>query len=114
LLRGFFGFASLSFWYLAMGLLPLSDANALSFVSPVLVALMAPSVLGQPTPRGEHLLVTGASGRLVMLHPACSSHVSQALAVPCLEGAGGGLRAVMASRAVQPSAAHISHHQPLA
>lgn len=34
-LRGFFGFASLSLWYLTLTLLPLSDANALSFVSPV-------------------------------------------------------------------------------
>lgn len=31
-LRGLCGFASMSLWYLALTLLPLSDANALSFI----------------------------------------------------------------------------------
>ena len=36
--------------YLALSLIPLSDANSLAFISPVLVAAAAPYLLGDPTP----------------------------------------------------------------
>lgn len=34
-MRGICGFASLALWYLSLNLLPLSDVNALSFISAV-------------------------------------------------------------------------------
>ena len=37
---------AMSFFY-ALGLLPLADANALSFISPVLTALMGALILGE-------------------------------------------------------------------
>ena len=52
LLRGILGFLSLSAWYYSLSLLPLSDANALSFLSPAFVAVLAPWILKEPTPEG--------------------------------------------------------------
>eukprot|EP00887_Chlorella_sp_A99_P006726 scaffold3.g6726.t1 len=52
MLRGLFGFAAISTWYWSLALMPLSDATALSFLSPALVAVLAPLVLREKTPPG--------------------------------------------------------------
>ena len=54
-----------------MILLPLSDANALSFVSPVLVALLAPHLLAEPTPRPVYMAMPAClAGMLMVAQPS--------------------------------------------
>jgi drug/metabolite transporter (DMT)-like permease len=46
---------SITSWYWSLALLPMSDVTALGFLAPVFVALLAPRVLGEPTPQGIFL-----------------------------------------------------------
>ncbi len=61
-LRGIFGYASLSFHFYALASLPLADAVLLHNVSPFVVALLAPRVLGERG--GPHTLALSAIGLL--------------------------------------------------
>jgi len=69
-LRGALGFAAISSMYSAVSLLPLADAAALSFLSPVVVALSAPCVLREPPSQGAALaLPLALAGVLLVAQP---------------------------------------------
>ena len=55
----------------AAGLIPVSDVNALSFLAPVFVALLAPRLLGEPTsPAVLAALPFCAAGVLLVAQPS--------------------------------------------
>ncbi len=67
-----FGFLAVSCTYAATQMLPLADAAVLGYCAPLLTALFAPVVLGEPTPRAVYfaLPVTAAGVVLVARPPA--------------------------------------------
>jgi drug/metabolite transporter (DMT)-like permease len=70
LLRGGFGYAALSLHFYAIAYLPLADAVVIHHVSPLLVALTAPFVLGERSgPRVLFLSVLGVLGVGLILRP---------------------------------------------
>ena len=70
LLRGTFGYLALSCHFFAIQRLPLADAITLHNASPVLVALLAPPVLGEPGgPRAVGLAGLGLLGVAILLRP---------------------------------------------
>jgi drug/metabolite transporter (DMT)-like permease len=57
-------------FFMGVMAMPLADATAIQFTSPILTALLAPFVLGEKTPRAVWLaLVLAFSGVLVVLRP---------------------------------------------
>lgn len=57
-------------WYVSLSQLPLSDAMALSFVSPVLVAVSAPLLLGEVTPPAVYWSIPAClAGMLMVAQP---------------------------------------------
>lgn len=57
-------------FFMAVMAMPLADATAIQFTSPILTALLAPLVLGEKTPKAVWLaLVLAFSGVLVVLRP---------------------------------------------
>ncbi|KAI3433454.1 hypothetical protein D9Q98_003267 [Chlorella vulgaris] len=70
-LRGCLGFVSVALIYCAVRLLPLSDAVALAFLAPVLVAALSPLLLQERPPRSVVVaLALAAIGALVVASPA--------------------------------------------
>jgi len=69
-LRGAFGYAALSLHFYALTHLPLSDAIVLHNTAPLLVALLAPLVLGEATsPRTLAISATGLLGTALIVRP---------------------------------------------
>ncbi|PRW59513.1 Permease of the drug metabolite transporter (DMT) superfamily [Chlorella sorokiniana] len=112
-LRGFCGFASLSLWYLTLTLLPLSDANALSFVSPVLVAVAAPSLLGDATPPAVYLSLPFCLGGMLMVAQPTWLFGSAAGPTSQLGVAAGVLQAVFSAGSKLAIRALNKHKEPL-
>lgn len=57
-------------FFMGVMAMPLADATAIQFTSPILTALLAPLVLGEKTPRAVWLaLILAFSGVLVVLRP---------------------------------------------
>lgn len=69
--RGFLLIAATAAMFTGLRSLPLADAYALSYVSPVLVALLARHVIGERLNRGQwSSLALGLAGVLVVIRPA--------------------------------------------
>lgn len=60
LLRGLLGYAALSCYFYSVQHLPLGDAVLIQYSHPVFVAAVAPLLLGEPTRRGQWLLIAAA------------------------------------------------------
>lgn len=70
LVRGVLSVASVFLFVTALGLLPLADAIAITFASPLIVTALAPSVLGEPVGwRRRIAVIVGFCGVLLMLRP---------------------------------------------
>lgn len=101
--RGALGFVSVASIYAAVRLLPLSDAVALAFLAPLLVAALSPLLLHERPPRGVMFpLALAACGALLVARPASLGGLLPAGVVPD-DGAGvagaGGDAALASSRA---------------
>jgi drug/metabolite transporter (DMT)-like permease len=69
-LRGIFNAVAMLTYFLALGLLPLSEISALTFTVPLFVAVLAVMFLGERLgPRRISSLVIGFSGALIILRP---------------------------------------------
>jgi drug/metabolite transporter (DMT)-like permease len=69
-IRGLVGYCALSFHFYALGGLPLADAIVIHNTSPLLVAVLAPIVLGEPsTARTLALSALGLSGVAMIVRP---------------------------------------------
>lgn len=65
--------ASTSFFFTALGLVPLAEATAVSFTSPLLVALLAGPVLGERVRLGHWLAIgAGFVGALIVIRPGAA------------------------------------------
>ncbi|KAL4431065.1 hypothetical protein ABPG75_006321 [Micractinium tetrahymenae] len=70
-IRGCLGFVSVAFMYIAVRLLPLSDAVSLAFLAPLLVAALSPLLLHERPPRSVlFALLLAAVGALLVARPA--------------------------------------------
>lgn len=68
--RGVFNAVAMLTYFLALGLLPLSEVSALTFTVPLFVAVLAVMCLGERLgPRRISSLVIGFSGALIILRP---------------------------------------------
>jgi drug/metabolite transporter (DMT)-like permease len=67
LLRGASGFLAVSCTYTAMQMLPLAAAAVLGYRAPLLTALFAPVVLGEPTPRAVFAALPVAAAGVVLV-----------------------------------------------
>lgn len=68
--RGLFNAAAMMLYFLALALVPLAEVSALTFTTPLFVALMAIPILKDiPGPRRILSLVIGFSGALLILRP---------------------------------------------
>jgi drug/metabolite transporter (DMT)-like permease len=69
--RGVLGFGGLSFYYLSIAHLPLADATTIQNTTPLLTALVAWWLLGEPIGRGTAVaLVCGLAGVSLIVHPS--------------------------------------------
>ncbi len=69
-LRGLLGYLALSCHFWALGTLPLADALVLHNISPLVVAILAPALLGEPSGRGTiALAAAGLFGVALILRP---------------------------------------------
>ena len=69
-IRGGFNAAAMIMYFLALALLPLAEVAALSFTSPLFVALLAIPFLGERLgPRRIASLVVGFTGALIIIRP---------------------------------------------
>jgi len=70
ILRGVLLVASTTFFYFALRYLPLAEAAAISFVGPVLTALLSGPMLGDKVTRRQWIAVTlGFAGVLIIMRP---------------------------------------------
>ncbi|NVB77080.1 MAG: DMT family transporter [Kofleriaceae bacterium] len=70
LLRGFLGFSALACYYVALVRLPLADATTLYYVQPLLTAILAWRILGEPIGWATAFaIVCGIVGVLFVVHP---------------------------------------------
>jgi drug/metabolite transporter (DMT)-like permease len=70
ILRGMLLVASTAFFYLALTLLPLAEAAAISFVGPVLVTALSGPLLGERISARQWIAVTlGFAGVLIIIRP---------------------------------------------
>ncbi|MEQ1613293.1 MAG: DMT family transporter [Hyphomicrobiaceae bacterium] len=68
--RGAVGVCSMSFWYYALGQMPLADAGALSFLTAIFVTIGAAFWFGEPVGlRRWGAVIVGLIGALVVLKP---------------------------------------------
>ena len=69
-LRGGLNAAAMILYFIALGMLPLAEISALSFTTPLFVALLVVPVLGERLgPRRIGSLIIGFSGALIIIRP---------------------------------------------
>jgi drug/metabolite transporter (DMT)-like permease len=69
-LRGLFNAGAMVFYFIALGMMPLAEISALSFTTPLFVALLAVPVFKEKLgPRRIVSLIVGFSGTLLILRP---------------------------------------------
>lgn len=88
MLRGFLVFFTNMSYFLALSAMPIADATAIFYVSPVMIALFSIAFLGEKVgPRRWLAITVGLVGALVMIRPGSESFSPVAL-LPLVAAAG--------------------------